>query len=165
MLAPRDTPTRERKSLDGLWRFMADPDGCGREQRWFDILSYLMEEEPADLTAVLFDGVDKIQHLCWRFLDPACRGAEPSSWERTIVELCEGYFRQIDGIIARIVERAGPEDVRYTSSRDEAEAAFLVRPASVADVFERARRGEVLPQKTTYFAPKLLSGLLFHPLD
>jgi beta-glucuronidase len=31
MLAPRDTPTRERKSLDGLWRFMADPGGVGRE--------------------------------------------------------------------------------------------------------------------------------------
>ena len=32
------------------------------------------------------------------------------------------------------------------------------------DVFEYARRGEVLPQKTTYFFPKLISGLLFHPL-
>jgi uncharacterized protein (DUF1015 family) len=79
-----------------------------------------------------------------------------------------------DGLDVEIVERAGPEDVRYTSSREEAEAAvdrgeaeaaFLVRPASVADVFERARRGEVLPQKTTYFSPKLVSGLLFHPLD
>src|SRR3954453_5694039 len=36
MLAPRDTPTRERKSLDGLWRFMPDPDGVGHEQHWFD---------------------------------------------------------------------------------------------------------------------------------
>jgi len=38
MLAPRDTPTRERKSLDGLWRFLPDPDGVGNEQRWFDEL-------------------------------------------------------------------------------------------------------------------------------
>jgi beta-glucuronidase len=34
MLAPRDTPTRERKSLDGLWRFHIDPDGVGRDQGW-----------------------------------------------------------------------------------------------------------------------------------
>ena len=27
-----------------------------------------------------------------------------------------------------------------------------------------ARRGEVLPQKTTYFFPKLVTGLLFQPL-
>jgi uncharacterized protein (DUF1015 family) len=32
-------------------------------------------------------------------------------------------------------------------------------------VFAYARRGEVLPQKTTYFSPKLTSGLLFFPLD
>ena len=31
-------------------------------------------------------------------------------------------------------------------------------------MFERARRGEVMPQKTTYFFPKLTSGLLFHPV-
>ena len=32
MLRPRETPTRERKSLDGLWRFALDPDGRGRER-------------------------------------------------------------------------------------------------------------------------------------
>ena len=35
MLAPRDTATRERKSLDGLWGFVADPDGVGRDQGWW----------------------------------------------------------------------------------------------------------------------------------
>ena len=30
MLRPRDTATRERKSLDGLWRFALDPAGEGR---------------------------------------------------------------------------------------------------------------------------------------
>ena len=33
--------------------------------------------------------------------------------------------------------------------------------ASFEDVFAAARRGEVMPQKTTYFYPKLVSGLLF----
>ena len=44
-------------------------------------------------------------------------------------------------------------------------AAYLLRPTRIEDVFAVARRGEVMPQKTTYFFPKLLSGLLFHPLD
>ncbi|MGV0836345.1 beta-glucuronidase [Mycolicibacterium thermoresistibile] len=35
MLAPRDTPTRERKSLNGLWRFAIDRDGVGREAQWW----------------------------------------------------------------------------------------------------------------------------------
>jgi beta-glucuronidase len=46
MLAPRDTPTRERKSLDGLWRFMADAGGVGREQRWSDGLGAGAREMP-----------------------------------------------------------------------------------------------------------------------
>ena len=47
----------------------------------------------------------------------------------------------------------------------EADVAFLLRPTRIEDVFERSRRGEVMPAKTTYFFPKLLSGLLFLPLE
>ena len=49
--------------------------------------------------------------------------------------------------------------------RGEVDCALLVRPTRIADVFERARRGEVMPPKATFFYPKLTSGLLFHPLD
>lgn len=35
MLRPRDTLTRERKPLTGLWRFRLDGAGEGRSQRWF----------------------------------------------------------------------------------------------------------------------------------
>jgi predicted AlkP superfamily phosphohydrolase/phosphomutase len=80
-----------------------------REQRWAEVLRYLMESEPADLMAVMFDGVDKLQHLCWRFIDPACRPEQPNAWEQQMIELCESYFRSLDGLIAGIVEAAGPE--------------------------------------------------------
>jgi beta-glucuronidase len=35
MLRPRDTPTRERRSLNGLWDFALDPSGTGRGERWW----------------------------------------------------------------------------------------------------------------------------------
>ncbi|GMA23461.1 beta-glucuronidase [Luteimicrobium album] len=35
MLRPQDTATRETKRLDGLWSFRLDPDGVGRDERWF----------------------------------------------------------------------------------------------------------------------------------
>jgi beta-glucuronidase len=35
MLRPQDTNTRERKSLNGLWRFRLDPQGEGRSAGWF----------------------------------------------------------------------------------------------------------------------------------
>ena len=46
MLAPKDTSTRERKSLDGLWRFVLDPDGAGRGDRWWDGLPDRAVEMP-----------------------------------------------------------------------------------------------------------------------
>ena len=78
-----------------------------RERRWFDVVEFLMREEPADLTAVLFDGVDKLQHLCWRFIDPELSDRLSTHWEREIRDRCEGYFRQLDELIARIVGLAG----------------------------------------------------------
>ncbi|MFE7505380.1 beta-glucuronidase [Promicromonospora sp. NPDC057488] len=36
MLRPQDNETRERKRLDGIWRFRVDADGAGRHDRWFD---------------------------------------------------------------------------------------------------------------------------------
>ncbi|MDQ3896457.1 MAG: beta-glucuronidase [Actinomycetota bacterium] len=35
MLKPRDTATRERKALDGLWRFALDAGGRGRREGWW----------------------------------------------------------------------------------------------------------------------------------
>ena len=35
MLRPQDSPTRERKCLDGLWRFRLDPEGTGRDVGWW----------------------------------------------------------------------------------------------------------------------------------
>jgi predicted AlkP superfamily phosphohydrolase/phosphomutase len=80
-----------------------------REQHWLEILEYLMDTEPSDLTAVLFDGVDKLQHLCWRFIDAPADAEWQESWERRAFELCREYFRRLDGIIERICSRAGPE--------------------------------------------------------
>ena len=79
-----------------------------------------------------------------------------------------------DGLDVEIVEQIAPEGVTYTPQRAEAvatvdrgdaEAAFLLRPTRIEDVWAVARRGETMPQKSTYFYPKLTSGLLFHPLD
>ena len=79
-----------------------------REEQWFAIFDYFVEHEPADLTAIVFDGVDKLQHTCWRFLDPGFQ-ATPGSWEAGIRDLCLDYFRLVDGFIAKIAERAGEE--------------------------------------------------------
>jgi uncharacterized protein (DUF1015 family) len=49
------------------------------------------------------------------------------------------------------------EDGRY-------DAAFMLRSTPVEQVRAVAAAGETMPPKSTYFYPKLLSGLLFNPL-
>jgi uncharacterized protein (DUF1015 family) len=72
----------------------------------------------------------------------------------------------------RVVESLRPEGVSYTPSaadavaavdRGEAEAAFLLQPVTVEQVARFAHAGETMPQKSTFFYPKLTSGLLLHP--
>jgi uncharacterized protein (DUF1015 family) len=46
----------------------------------------------------------------------------------------------------------------------EFEAAFVMRPTPVEQVRDVAAAGENMPPKSTYFFPKLLTGLLFNPL-
>lgn len=80
-----------------------------RERQWFEILRYLMTNEPSDLTAIVFDGMDKLQHLCWRFLDSTLTPRSLSEWEQKVRDLCLEYFRQMDQFINEIVTLAGPD--------------------------------------------------------
>ncbi|GAC1484373.1 MAG: DUF1015 domain-containing protein [Candidatus Dormibacteria bacterium] len=57
------------------------------------------------------------------------------------------------------------EYVLHMVEAGQAQAAFLLRPPAVSDVLAVAEAGRVMPQKSTYFYPKPLSGIVFNPLD
>jgi uncharacterized protein (DUF1015 family) len=99
-----------------------------------------------------------------------------STWDQDALVLYrQGNFFRVesdDELDAREVDRYGSE-FEYTPNAQEAieavdsglfEAAFLVRAPTVEQVAEFAKRGETMPQKSTFFYPKLTSGLLLHPL-
>ena len=56
------------------------------------------------------------------------------------------------------------EAVRAVSS-GQVQAAFLMNPTRVEQVRAVAEAGELMPTKSTFFYPKLPSGLLINPLD
>jgi uncharacterized protein (DUF1015 family) len=43
--------------------------------------------------------------------------------------------------------------------------AFLLEPTPVPDIAAVAQDGDVMPQKSTYFYPKALTGLVINPLE
>lgn len=60
--------------------------------------------------------------------------------------------------------RYSRNDREAIAAADDREVALVVgmRPPSISDVEAVARAGEVMPQKSTYFYPKLASGLLLN---
>ena len=56
------------------------------------------------------------------------------------------------------------EVLEYLGARPR-RVAFLLNPVSVASVLSLADKGERMPQKSTFFHPKLGTGLVFHPLN
>ena len=81
---------------------------------------------------------------------------------------------QLDSLDTELVDRLGLTGVSFTPSAIEAgdavaegraAAALLVRAPTMAQIEAFAAAGRTMPQKSTYFYPKLTSGLLFSPLD
>ncbi len=104
-------------------------------------------------------------------------GMMTSTWDRDSLAMYRmgNYYRleSDDELDTREIEQYGLQGVEYTPNAQEAidvvdqelaTIAFLVRAPSVATVMETALGGEVMPPKTTYFLPKLTSGLLLHPV-
>jgi uncharacterized protein (DUF1015 family) len=108
----------------------------------------------------------------------------PQLVEQTLTQLTERQ-RQLDvaqlhGLVLEQLLGLSQESIREQRNlrylRDAAEAAeqvtkgtaqaaFLMNPATLQELREIAFNGEVMPQKSTDFYPKLLSGLAIYALD
>ena len=69
---------------------------------------------------------------------------------------------------------ANQTNLTYTRSMDEAvkgvregryQGCFLMNPTRVEEIRDVAAAGEKMPQKSTYFYPKLITGLTMNKLD
>lgn len=115
--------------------------------------AWLLEPTPAAQSAMPNDVPD-----AWRDLAPAVL-------QHVILE-------PLLGIDADAL--AGGEAVTYTHHLDElvdavndgsASAGFVLPAPTLQDVIDTADAGSFMPQKSTYFVPKLPTGLVLHPLD
>lgn len=77
-----------------------------RELQWFRVLCHLLEEDPVDLVGVVFDGVDKLQHLLWSYLDPGL-AHPPASGHLRIREIAWSYFRAVDDLLGDLLKLYG----------------------------------------------------------
>jgi uncharacterized protein (DUF1015 family) len=94
------------------------------------------------------------------------------AWRGLAVSILhEGVLRPLLGITDEMLDARTHVD--YTSDQAEAvrlaregvyQAAFLIASTTPEELEAVVRGGELLPQKSTHFYPKLLDGLVFHKL-
>ena len=125
---------------------------------------------------------DTVQYNCEaRFRGATARNLPKKSWkvkEKMGLQKPDVWFRLDVNILAHYVfaklwglgESRWEQYLRFTHSaqdavkrvrNQEACAAFLLRAPRVRSLKEMGEAGELMPQKSTYFYPKLASGLVF----
>ena len=135
---------------------LADPVAFRPENRTLGVVS-------GRDAAVLRLRADRFDWIAWpETTSPAWRALAVSI-------LHEGLLRPLLDITdAKLDART---HVDYTADQAEAvaltragrcQAAFLIAPTTPEELLAVVRGGELLPQKSTHFYPKLLDGLVFH---
>jgi uncharacterized protein (DUF1015 family) len=146
-------------------------------RRWFDVspLSDPLAFRPGprqiavvagDDAAVLTLREDAFDRVEWpRQTSPA--------WRRLAVSILhEALLRPVLGVTDEMLDARTHVD--YTADHAEAvalgrahsyQAAFVIAPTTADELQAVVRGGELLPQKSTHFYPKLLDGLVFHRFE
>ena len=133
-------------------------------------------EEPA----VSFGYMDSHHMKPWRLrlnddgaaqLDEILAGRSEAYRRLDAAALEELFLKRAVGLSADDI--AAKKGLGYTPSTETAmdwltnktyDAAFFLRPTPVEQVRDVAAAGETMPPKSTYFFPKLLTGIVFNPL-
>ena len=111
----------------------------------------LRDREPLD--RALADRPDSYRELDVVILETlVLRGILGMSEEDIAAKRGIGYERSVDAVRAAI-------------ESNQADCAFLLRPTPIEQVLTVAAAGETMPPKSTYFFPKVPTGIVFNPLS
>ena len=153
-------------------------------RRFFDIEHVNMRKESRSATTLLEEAGENgtafvavirqgpyILRARKRAVQDALSAVSARQRELDVVQLHKILLERVLGISEEAIRNQ--EHIRYERDASEAiswvrqgaNVAFLMNPARIEQVREIAFAGEVLPQKSTDFYPKLLSGLTIYALE
>ena len=177
MDAPGITILPTHRVVHGLPNF-SSPDFITRASAFFDIkeldspdISALTNTKGTALIAATGDG----NYLLTAKADviaEALKDITPRQAQLDVVQLHRIILDKLLGLDQETITRLG--NVRYIREADEAvglvasgeaDIAFLIKPITLDQLRDISLSGDVMPQKSTDFYPKLLSGLAIYALD
>ncbi len=151
-----------------------------RWREWFEVQPLAADRDPVGALASIGKGrtaclvADRSQILALLLKPGALPDRLPSLALSTAVRDLD--VAQIESLVVKEVLGAGMSTpiVRYVADANEAlgmvqhggaAVAVLLNPTKVEQVFAVADAGDVMPPKSTYFVPKVPSGLVLRPLS
>ncbi len=97
-------------------------------------------------------------------LPEALKGLDVTILHDHILESLLGISREAQAEQRNLRYVKSAEDAFAAADADDVQCVVLMNPTRLEQVEAVAQTGEVMPQKSTFFYPKLASGLLFNPL-
>ncbi len=97
---------------------------------------------------------------------PAYRHLDLNVLHRLVIEECLGVKDDTLEIGKNVDYVKGVEEtVKKMQDTAKYQIGFYVNAVLVDEIFQVTRTGEVMPHKTTFFYPKMYSGLVFYKMD
>lgn len=154
----------DQLSIDAIHRVYRGLDSAALAER---LAGYFEPTEAGPIDATAAAQVTQRAALC--FVRPDGTGV----WLTPRPERFEGV-RQLDGALLEAALDGVDVAVDYQHGVDRtvalvtsgaADAAVLIRPTSIAEIRRTADERLLMPPKSTFFTPKLRTGLVVRPLD
>lgn len=122
----------------------------------------------------VYDGATKRVYVIRLKKDDVMKALEPEkseAWRSLDVAVLQRAI--FDNVIAHHFSDGGEPTKGYTADEHEVaprvdkgefQVAFLLQPTPIKALADLGKVGEVMPQKSTYFFPKLATGMVINPL-
>ena len=130
------------------------PGGRGRIGLWTRAGGAVLTARRDAFVPILPSGGDAVRRLDVTLVSAALERLCGIDRAATMTGGRVGYTKDVGEAIAWVDGRV-----------DAADAAFLLEATPVADIAAVARDGDVMPQKSTYFYPKPVTGFVLNPLE
>lgn len=177
MEAPGITILPTHRVVHGLENF-SSPDFITRASAYFDLrelaspdLSVLSKTDRTAFIAVTIEG-SYLLTAKTEMIHELLKDVPQRQRQLDVVQLHRVVLDQLLGLDQETITRLG--SVSYLREADEAanmvtegdaNIAFLIKPITLEQLKDVSLAGDVMPQKSTDFYPKLLSGLAIYALD
>ena len=148
------------KTLEGKGWFLKALRGGGQKQR---LIGVTFKRDPRYLILRLKN--KRIMQRLVKDLSAPLRELDVTTLHLLILDHILGLSSE---------QQVNPENIHYSQDeesilqaleKEDFQAAFILNPPKKEDILAVTDNGEKMPQKSTYFYPKLISGLIVNKID